>query len=173
MNDGPRTYRTRTGRVLTDRDIEALADEAERGYDVELLGAKPGRPRMGSEPAVVVPVRLHANLREAVKTRAGRERTSVSELIRDSLRDYLASPTSAAAGRAVGAGDLQTFADEAEAGYEVSTLRSRPARRVGQRAEVVPVRMAPELKVEVERRAELEQTSVSEIVRAALRARLI
>lgn len=26
---------TKTGKVLTDADIEALADEAERGYDVE------------------------------------------------------------------------------------------------------------------------------------------
>lgn len=30
-------YRTKSGRVLTDADIEALADEAERGYDVEHL----------------------------------------------------------------------------------------------------------------------------------------
>jgi hypothetical protein len=31
----PAVLRTKTGRVLTDADIEALADEAERGYDVE------------------------------------------------------------------------------------------------------------------------------------------
>lgn len=30
-------YVTKTGRVLTDADIEALADEAERGYDVSHL----------------------------------------------------------------------------------------------------------------------------------------
>lgn len=30
-------FRTKTGRVLTDQDIEALADEAERGYDVTHL----------------------------------------------------------------------------------------------------------------------------------------
>jgi hypothetical protein len=35
--DEPRTYRTRSGRVLTDADIEALAEEADRGYDVEKL----------------------------------------------------------------------------------------------------------------------------------------
>lgn len=33
--------RTKTGRVLTDADIQALADEAERGYDVEHLKGKP------------------------------------------------------------------------------------------------------------------------------------
>ena len=30
----PNTYTTKTGEVLTDEDIQALADEAERGYDV-------------------------------------------------------------------------------------------------------------------------------------------
>lgn len=34
-------YRTRTGRVLTDADLEAMAAEAERGYD---LPARSGRP---------------------------------------------------------------------------------------------------------------------------------
>ena len=34
------TYRTKTGLVLTDADIAALADEAERGYDLSRL-----RPR--------------------------------------------------------------------------------------------------------------------------------
>ena len=36
-------YRTKTGKVLTDADIEALADEAERGYDVSHLIGKPSR----------------------------------------------------------------------------------------------------------------------------------
>jgi len=31
------TYRTKAGRVLTDADIAALADEAEHGYDVSRL----------------------------------------------------------------------------------------------------------------------------------------
>jgi hypothetical protein len=29
----PVTYKTKTGKTLTDTDIKALADEAERGYD--------------------------------------------------------------------------------------------------------------------------------------------
>lgn len=32
-----RTYRTKSGRVLTDADIEELSAEAERGYDVDHL----------------------------------------------------------------------------------------------------------------------------------------
>jgi hypothetical protein len=31
------TYRTESGRVLSDADVEALADEAERGYEPEQL----------------------------------------------------------------------------------------------------------------------------------------
>jgi len=34
---GVEGYRTKTGRILTNEDIEALADEAERGYDVSEL----------------------------------------------------------------------------------------------------------------------------------------
>lgn len=37
------TYTTKSGKVLTDADIEALADEAERGYNVEKLKDKPNR----------------------------------------------------------------------------------------------------------------------------------
>lgn len=177
MSDEPRTYRTKTGRVLTDADIEALADEAEQGYDVEHLARKPGRPRMGAAPAVVVPVRLHADLHSAVKALAEAERTSVSELVRDALRNYLTAPATSAAlrtahGRALSEADVRALAHEAEAGYDVTSLPARPSRRTGARAEVVPVRMPPELKAEVEQRAEQEKTSVSEIVRAALRTRL-
>jgi hypothetical protein len=40
-DEGP--FITKTGKVLTDADIEALADEAERGYDVSRLKGKPNR----------------------------------------------------------------------------------------------------------------------------------
>ncbi len=177
MSDKPRTYRTKTGRVLTDVEIEALADEAEQGYDVEHLAKRPGRPRIGSAPAVVVPVRLHADLHNAAKALAEAERTSLSELVRDALRDYLGSPAAPSSmrtsyGRMLTDADVQALADEAEGGYDVTALRSRPTRRAGERADVVPVRMPPELKAEVEQRAEAQATSVSEIVRAAMRARL-
>jgi len=39
---------TKTGKVLTDADIEALADEAEAGYDVEHLKGKPNRPDLAT-----------------------------------------------------------------------------------------------------------------------------
>lgn len=37
MPEKAKTYRTKTGKVLTDADIEAMADEAERDFDVEEL----------------------------------------------------------------------------------------------------------------------------------------
>ena len=71
MADKNKPYRTKTGKVLTDTDVEAIADEAERDYDVEALKARRrGRPSMGSAAADIVPVRLDPELKEAVETRA-------------------------------------------------------------------------------------------------------
>ncbi len=84
------TYRTNTGKVLTDEDIEALADEVERGHDVELLKRRRrGRPMLGTAPAEVVPVRLDPDLKRAVEARADAEQTSTSEIIREALRRFL------------------------------------------------------------------------------------
>ncbi len=174
MTHESRTYRTKAGRILTDADIEALAEEAERGYDVR----RPGRPRMGAGPAVVVPIRLHRELHVAVKDLAATESTSLSELIREALRTYLTGgppireSLRTRSGHLLTSADIDTLAAEAETGYDVSPLRGRSSVRTHGRAQVVPVRMPPELKGDVERRAEAEATSVSEIVRAALRARL-
>jgi hypothetical protein len=48
----PRIYgRTKAGKPITDADLEALADEAEAGYDVEALlerRGRRGRPTLGS-----------------------------------------------------------------------------------------------------------------------------
>jgi hypothetical protein len=90
MPDDDKTYRTKSGRVLIDADIDHLADEAERGYDVEeLKQRRRGRPRIGAAPADVVPVRLDPDLKEAVEARATADHTSTSEIIRRALRSYL------------------------------------------------------------------------------------
>jgi CRISPR-associated endonuclease/helicase Cas3 len=66
----PRIYgHTRGGRPITDKDVEALAAEAEAGYDVdELIARRPkrGRPALGSAPASVESVRLDPELRREV-----------------------------------------------------------------------------------------------------------
>ena len=57
-----KTYgHTRSGQPITDADVQRLAEEAERGYDVDAVIArrnKRGRPALGSAPASVEPVRL-------------------------------------------------------------------------------------------------------------------
>ncbi len=85
-----KTYKTKTGRTLTDDDIQAMADEAERGYDVAALKTRRrGRPMLGAAPADVVPVRLDPDLKQAVEARAEAEHTTTSEIIREALRRFL------------------------------------------------------------------------------------
>jgi hypothetical protein len=89
MADG-KPHTTKTGRVLSDAEIESLADEAEGGYDVEeLKQRRRGRPLLGSAPAEVVPVRLDPDLKRAVEARAEAEHTTLSEVIREALRQFL------------------------------------------------------------------------------------
>ena len=93
-----KTYRTKDGQVLTETDIEAMADElANADYDMDEVAARPyrhprtGRPPMGSGPATTVQVRLDPELRQALDTAAGRDGVSVSEVIRQALRSHLAA----------------------------------------------------------------------------------
>jgi hypothetical protein len=87
----PKTHRTRSGRTLTDEEIDALSNEvAETDYDVEALKTRRrGRPPMGSGPADVVPVRIDPELRAAIEARAEAEHTTTSEIIREAIRRFL------------------------------------------------------------------------------------
>ena len=83
-------YITQTGRVLTDADIDAIANEVEGDIDIEALKPRRrGRPKLEGGPAEVVPVRLDAKLRAAIDERASTDQTSASEVIRQALRHYL------------------------------------------------------------------------------------
>jgi Ribbon-helix-helix protein, copG family len=79
------------GTPITDETIEAMADEAERGYDTDeiLRRRQGGRPSIGSAPASVESVRLDPELKRDLLLRAADERVSVSELIRRALRQYV------------------------------------------------------------------------------------
>lgn len=81
----------RDGTPITDEMIEEMADEAERGYDVDeiLRRRQGGRPSMGSAPASVESVRLDPELKRDLLLRAADEGVSVSELIRKALRNYV------------------------------------------------------------------------------------
>ena len=78
------------GTPVTDATVDALADEAERGYDVErIVRRRTGRPAMGDAPASVESVRLDPDLKRDLILRAAAEGVSVSEVIRRALRDYV------------------------------------------------------------------------------------
>ena len=85
------TRKKNTAARLGDADIEALADEAERGYDVSEIvrRRRVGRPPLGSAPASVESVRLDPELKRDLLLRAARDQISVSEVIRRAIGEYL------------------------------------------------------------------------------------
>jgi len=88
----PNTHgKKKEGTPITDPVVEAMADEAETGYDVDEIVRRRqgGRPRMGSGPASVESVRLDPELKRNLLLRAAKDKVSVSELIRTALRDYV------------------------------------------------------------------------------------
>lgn len=87
----PKTYRTKTGRTMSTKDVDAIADEvARKDYDVEALKTRRrGRPSIGAGPADVVPVRIDPELRAAIAARAEAEHTTASEIIREAVRRFL------------------------------------------------------------------------------------
>jgi predicted transcriptional regulator len=76
---------------LDEAQVEALVAEAEQGYDVEeiLRRRRGGRPALGSAAATVESVRLDPELKRELLLRAARDHTSVSEVIRRALGEYL------------------------------------------------------------------------------------
>lgn len=82
------------------------------------------------------------------------------------------TPTPTYRGRAVGDEEIQHLADEAEAGYEPSRLRRASGRPTmgSAAARLVPVRIDPELDETLQRRAEADHTTASDVVRTALRS---
>ncbi len=79
------------GTPITDEMIEAMADEAERGYDVDeiLRRRRGGRPPMGSSASTVESVRLDPELKRDLLLRAAEEHITVSEAIRRAIGQYL------------------------------------------------------------------------------------
>lgn len=75
-------------------------------------------------------------------------------------------------GRIIDDVEIERLAAEAEAGYDPSTLRRRGGRQLmgAAPAEVVPVRLDPDLKRAVEQRAESLHSTTSDVIRQAIRA---
>jgi hypothetical protein len=85
------TLRSRSGTKLTKEVIDALAEEAERGYDLSkgkrIRMGRPGLGNGGESPRVQV--RVDPDLAKALRARARKERRSVSEIARTALREYV------------------------------------------------------------------------------------
>lgn len=82
---------TKSGRVLTEQDIDRLAEEAEAGFDLSNWRPRLGRPPLGETGSGHSP-RIEARVPEAlhrrVSARAAREGRSVSQVVRALLEEY-------------------------------------------------------------------------------------
>ncbi|MDQ1632738.1 MAG: hypothetical protein QOJ32_2509 [Frankiaceae bacterium] len=77
--------------VVSEKQLQQWADEAEAGYDVAVLERRGrGRPRRGAEPMQVVAVRLTAKELDALDGAAARKDMSRSEAIRAALAHFAA-----------------------------------------------------------------------------------
>ena len=85
------TLRTRSGTKLTKKVVDALAEEADRGYDLtKAKRVRMGRPALGEAGASPrVQARVDPDLAEALEARAQKEQCSVSAIARTALREYL------------------------------------------------------------------------------------
>jgi hypothetical protein len=78
------------GTIIDDAAVQAMADEAEQGYDIEAVRERRGgRPTMGSGASSVESVRLDPELKRDLLLRAASEGISVSEAIRRAIGQYL------------------------------------------------------------------------------------
>ena len=82
---------TKSGRVLSDADLDLLAESAEQGFDLSSWRPQPGRPSLdamaeGSSPRVEV--RVPAALRDRVRKRAAAEGRNLSDVLRELLEAY-------------------------------------------------------------------------------------
>ena len=75
------------GKPVTDEEVRRWADEAEKGFDVEELRRR-GRPRLGTGPSTVIPVRMDDDLLEALSERTLHDGVRRSEAIREAVRAW-------------------------------------------------------------------------------------
>lgn len=84
--------RTKGGTVLNPELEEALADEAEAGYDpTKARPVRTGRPSLGRGTSPRLDLRVEPELAEALHRRAREEHRTVSAVAREALRRYVAS----------------------------------------------------------------------------------
>ena len=87
----PETVKTRSGRTLSEGDIDGLAARAEKGLDLSTWKPRRGRPRLDAAHDAHAPriaVRVPSDVHRRVIARATREGRSISEVVRDLLEGY-------------------------------------------------------------------------------------
>ena len=89
---------TRSGRQLTDEDLDRLADEAEAGYGLSRWRPRRGRPFLdpgAGERSPRISVRVPTGLRDRAAARAASEGRSMSDVMRGLLEEYAREPAGA------------------------------------------------------------------------------
>jgi len=85
-------YVLKNGRVVSNRDLEIMSEKiAHEQFDLSQIKRLRGRPRLGKDPSVIVPVRLNADLVDELDLRVHDSGQTRSEVIRLALKNYLAS----------------------------------------------------------------------------------
>ncbi len=81
---------TKSGDVLTEIEIEALATEAAVGYELrQATRRRAGRPSLEAGVSPRVSFRTNSTLYRAARERAAREGRSVSALAREAMERYV------------------------------------------------------------------------------------
>jgi hypothetical protein len=83
--------RTRSGRTLSEADLDRLVARAEAGFDLTAWRPRRGRPSLDASSDVHSPrmsVRVPEELRVRVLARASAEQRTVSDVLRALLEDY-------------------------------------------------------------------------------------
>lgn len=76
------------GREISDEQVQAWADEAEAGYDVDELQRRWGRPPRAGKASRVVPTRFSDEELSELMERAEREGLDRSTAIRTAVREW-------------------------------------------------------------------------------------
>lgn len=79
------------GREVSDTQVQACADEAEAGYDVEELARRWGRPPRAETASKVIPTRFSDDELASLTERAEREGIDRSTAIRAAVREWAAA----------------------------------------------------------------------------------
>jgi predicted HicB family RNase H-like nuclease len=83
---------TMRGKPVTEEQIQAWADEAEKGYPAEQL-RKRGRRPVGEGPGKMIAVRMDEALLAQLSARAERDHISRSEAIRAAVKAWIDAPS--------------------------------------------------------------------------------